>query len=58
MNILDSGLIYQFLDILGVEITTATGHYIAFMATVALAAVALVALMVLVFKLLVYLRRG
>lgn len=58
MNITDSGLIKQFLDILGIEITTATGNYVAFMASSALLAVALIALMVLLFKLLVYIRRG
>ena len=58
MNITDTGLIKQFLDILGIEITTATGNYVAFMASAALLAVALIALMVLLFKLLVYIRRG
>lgn len=58
MNILPDGLIQQFLDILGIQITTATGHYVAFLATSSLAAVALISLMVLIFRFLVYLRRG
>lgn len=58
MNITSSGLIQQLLDILGVEITTATGHYVAFLLTGCLTAVALISLMVLIFKFLVYLRRG
>lgn len=58
MSILPDGLVQQFLDILGIQVTTASGHMIAFMVTAALSAVALISLMVLIFKFLVYLRRG
>ena len=47
MTIVDSGLVQQFLDLLGVELTTATGHYVAFLAVSSLAVVALVSLLVL-----------
>lgn len=58
MTIKPDGLIQQFLDILGIQLTTATGNYVAFIITASLAAVALISLMILVFKFLVYLRRG
>lgn len=58
MSIVQGGLIQQFLDILGVNITTATGNYVAFIITSCLTAVALISLMILVFKFLVYLRKG
>lgn len=58
MNITEGGLIQQFLDILGIELTTATGNYVAFIITSCLSAVALISLMILIFKFLVYLRRG
>lgn len=56
MTIVDSGLVQQFLDLLGVELTTATGHYVAFLAVSSLAVVALVSLLVLLFRFLVYIR--
>lgn len=58
MTVLPDGLVQQFLDVLGIEITTATGNYIAFLVTGALIAVALVSLLVLIFRFLVYLRKG
>lgn len=58
MSITPDGLIQQFLDILGIELTTATGNYVAFIITASLLAVALISLMILIFKFLVYLRRG
>lgn len=58
MSITPDGLIQQFLDILGIELTTATGNYVAFIITASLSAVALISLMILIFKFLVYLRRG
>lgn len=58
MTITPDGLIQQFLDILGIELTTATGNYVAFIITASLSAVALISLMILIFKFLVYLRRG
>lgn len=54
----NNGLIKKLLDILGITINTATGNYIAFIITAAVFAVALITLMVLIFKFLVYLRRG
>lgn len=58
MSITSDGLIQQFLDILGIELTTASGNYVAFIITASLSAVALISLMILIFKFLVYLRRG
>lgn len=58
MSITPDGLIQQFLDILGIELTTATGNYVAFIITASLSAVALISLMILIFKFLVYLKRG
>lgn len=58
MTITPDGLIQQLLDILGIELTTATGNYVAFIITACLSAVALISLMILIFKFLVYLRRG
>ena len=58
MTITPDGLIQQFLDILGIQLTTATGNYVAFIITASLSAVSLISLMILIFKFLVYLRRG
>lgn len=55
---LTDGLIQQFLDLLGVQINTATGNYVAFLAGAALLCVAVVSFMVLLFKFLCYIRRG
>lgn len=58
MKILESGLIYDFLNLLGVEIITSTGTMLAFLAAAALLCVCIVSTLVLIFKFLVYIRRG
>ena len=57
MNITDGGIISQFLDLLGVQVTTATGDYVAFLVSASLAAVCVITFTILLFKFLVYLRR-
>lgn len=52
------GLIQRFLDLLGVSIQTSTGYYIAFVIVSAIVATSLVSLMLLIFRFLVYLRKG
>ena len=52
------GLIQKFLDLLGVTVTTSTGQYIVFIISAAVIAVSIVCLMLLIFKFLVYLRKG
>lgn len=58
MRLLDSGLIYDFLQLIGVELTTQTGILVAFLVCAALLCVCIVSVMVLLFKFLVYLRKG
>lgn len=58
MRLLDNGLIYDFLSLLGIEIVTSTGTMLAFLAVAALLCVCIVSTLVLIFKFLVYLRRG
>lgn len=57
MTITEGGIISQFLDLLGVELTTATGDYVAFLVSASLAAVCVITFTVLLFKFLVYLRK-
>lgn len=52
------GIIQKFLDLLGVTVTTSTGQYIVFVIASAFCAVCVVSLMLLIFKFLVYLRKG
>lgn len=58
MSFTTDGLIRQFLDVLGVTIETASGHNIAFLAFSALFGLCITAFMVLLFKFLVYIRKG
>lgn len=58
MNFTPDGLIHKFLDLLGVSVTTSTGQYIVFIISSAVIAVSIVSLMLLIFKFLVYLRKG
>lgn len=58
MRLLDSGLIHEFLSLLGIEIVTASGTMLAFVVCAALLSVCVISLLVLIFKFLVYLRRG
>lgn len=58
MTFTSDGLIQQFLDVLGVQLLTASGHSIAFLAVSALFALCITSFMVLLFKFLVYIRKG
>ena len=58
MSFLPSGLVDKFLDILGVSIDSSTGQYIAFIAVSALVGISIVSLMSLIFKFLVFLKKG
>ena len=58
MRLLNSGLIQDFLNLIGVEIVTASGTMVAFLVCGALLCVCIVSCLVLFFKFLVYLRRG
>lgn len=58
MRLLDTGLIYDFLSLLGIELVTSTGTMLAFVACAALLCVCIISTLVLIFKFLVYLRRG
>lgn len=58
MTFTSNGLVQRFLDLLGVTVTSSTGQYIAFMIASAVVAVAIVCLMLLIFRLLIYLRKG
>lgn len=52
------GIIQQFLDILGVTVETASGQYIAFMVSAAILALVIVSLILLLFRFLVFIRKG
>lgn len=54
----NDGIIQQFLNLLGVTITTSDGQYLAFLTVSVLAVVVLVLFLVFIFKFLVYLRKG
>lgn len=58
MTLLDSGLIHDFLNLIGIQITTTTGTMVAFIVCASLLCVCIVSCLVLLFKFLVYLRRG
>lgn len=58
MTFLSDGLVQRFLDLLGVSVSSSTGQYIAFIITAAVAAVCVVSLMLLIFRFLVFLRKG
>lgn len=58
MTFVPDGLVQRFLDILGVSVNTSTGQYIVFTIASAIIAVTIVCLMLLIFRFLVYLRKG
>lgn len=58
MSFQSNGLIQKFLDLLGVQVETASGQYIAFMAGSAILALTIIALMLLLFRFLVFIRKG
>lgn len=58
MSFTVDGLIQQFLDLLGVTISSYTGYYIAFVVCGILFAICVVSFMLLLFKFLVFLRKG
>lgn len=58
MSFTSSGLIKQFLDFLGVTITTQTGEYLAFIITSAVFGLLALATLVFIFRLLVFIRKG
>lgn len=58
MTILDTGLIHEFLQLLGFQITTQSGAELAFVVTGALAAVSVALVLAFLFKFLVYIRKG
>ena len=58
MSFTSNGLIQRFLDLLGVSIQSETGIFIAFIIVSAIVAISLVSLMLLIFKFLVFLRKG
>lgn len=58
MTILDTGLIHDFLSLLGFEITTQSGAELAFVVTGSLAAVSVALILAFIFKLIVYIRKG
>lgn len=58
MNFIPDGLISRFLDILGIECTSITSQYIAFVTCGSIFALLSISLMVLLFRFLVFLRKG
>lgn len=58
MSFSSDGIIQQFLDILGVTVDTASGQYIAFTVSAAILALVIVSLLLLLFRFLVYIRKG
>lgn len=58
MNFIPDGIISKFLDLIGVECTSITSQYIAFVTCGSLFALLSIALMVLLFRFLVFIRKG
>lgn len=58
MSFTDNGIISQFLDLIGAVPETATAQYICYMVCSAIFAICIVAFMSLLFKFLVFLRKG
>lgn len=58
MKITDTGLIREFLDLLGIEITTQSGSELAFVVCGALLASCVALVLAFLFKFLVYIRKG
>lgn len=57
MTLVDSGLVQQFLDLIGIQITTASGGYIAFLVVSILIGLIVITFSMFLFKFLVYVRR-
>lgn len=57
MTLVDSGLVKQFLDLIGIQVTTASGGYIAFLVCSILIALIVITFSMFLFKFLVYIRR-
>lgn len=58
MSFTSDGIIQSFLDLLGVTVETSSGQYIAFTVCAAILALTIIALMLLIFRFLVYIRKG
>lgn len=58
MTFIENGLVQRFLDLLGIDIITATGGYIAVSLVSCILAISIVSLMLLIFRLIVYLKKG
>lgn len=58
MTFTADGIIQTFLDLLGVTVDTASGQYIAFIVSSSVFGICIVAFLLLLFKFLVYLRKG
>lgn len=58
MSFTSDGIVQTLLDLLGVTIETSTGQYIAFMISSAILAITIIALMLLLFRFLVFIRKG
>lgn len=58
MSFTTEGLVQTLLDLLGVTVETSTGQYIAFMVSSAILAISIIALMLLLFRFLVFIRKG
>lgn len=58
MTFLPTGIIQQFLDLLGATPTTLTGQYIVFVTMASCFVLCIVAFLTFIFKLLVYIRKG
>lgn len=58
MSFTENGIIQQFLNLIGVVPETATAQYIAYMVCSAIFAICIVAFMSLLFRFLVFLRKG
>lgn len=58
MSIVIDGFLSRFLDLLGVTITSASGSYIAFICGAFIFAIIVISFLVLLFRFLVFLRKG
>ena len=54
MSLVDEGLVKQFLDLIGIQITTASGGYIAFLVVSILIGLIVITFSMFLFKFLVY----
>lgn len=58
MNFIVDGFLARFCTLIGIEITSATGMYIAFTCGAFIFAIIVISFMVLLFRFLCYIRRG